>query len=81
MTAWLLTDHLCRACFGRVLKHAEEPTWRCSNCGLSHTGGTHASICACGIKLRNGRNAGLRCTPNNEPTPELPGEIVVVADT
>lgn len=83
VAGWEITDHLCRNCYGRILERTKQVSdgfvkeVRCSNCGFSATGG-HARICWCGYKMPGtGRNAGLRCTKNDSPTPEMPGEIVV----
>ena len=77
--AWNLTDHACRACFGRVLRSVAAPTvYRCSNCGLQEPGRKglkHPPICACGMKV-GGRDAGIRCVVV-EPTLECPSEVVV----
>jgi hypothetical protein len=73
-------DHVCRACFGRVLKHTDLSGQRhiftCSNCGLAAPGRNAHAICACGIRLKGGRDAGIRCERNTAPTPEFPSEIV-----
>jgi len=50
---------------------------RCSECGL-HAEGGHRKLCACGVKLRTGKNAGLRCVRNPDIRPEAPAEIIVV---
>lgn len=49
---------------------------RCTDCG-KEVAGRHESLCACGAKLMDGRNAGLRCVLNANRTPELPNEICV----
>lgn len=85
-----LTDHVCRACFGRVVKgrrpegntddHAH--TWTCTNCGAEHVSRVVSSVCACGLRLKplkaggNDRDAGVRCVRNAHPTPEFPSVIV-----
>lgn len=79
MQSWLLTDHVCRACFGRVLASASDDgaqRFRCSNCGLEAEGRKPEVLCACGLRLKNGRDAGIRCQRNEAPTPEFPSEIV-----
>lgn len=78
---WKITPHVCSRCLGRVLvaDNADgTQTARCSNCGLE-AGGGHKAICACGLKLKSGRSAGLRCTINPNRTDELPSEIVASA--
>jgi hypothetical protein len=78
---WRLTGHVCRHCLGRVLVTDNDDgteSARCSNCG-TEAEGDHRSICACGLKLRNGKSAGLRCAVNPNRTAELPSEIVAVS--
>ena len=78
--AWRLTDHCCRACFGRVLAREtfeHKRLYRCSNCGVEAVGASEAAICACGIKLgRKRRDAGIRCVPNPTINAECVSEIV-----
>ncbi len=50
--------------------------YRCATCGTEATAARASAICCCGIKMRTGRNAGIRCMPNPERTPEVPAEIV-----
>ena len=71
--AWKLIDHVCQHCLGRVLHDGSE--YRCSNCGT--TAERLTELCACGATLKNGKNAGLRCSRNHHQTPDCPGEIVV----
>lgn len=76
---WVITAHVCRCCFGRVLMREafdRKKTFRCSNCGIEAEGRTEAAICSCGIKLKTGVDAGIRCGPNPDKTPEFPSEIV-----
>lgn len=70
---WKVTDHVCRHCLGRVLN--DGCSYRCSNCGASEERLT--DLCCCGATLKNGKNAGLRCTRNHHKTPDCPAEIVV----
>lgn len=75
---WKLTDHCCRACFGRVLVREtfdRRRIYRCSNCGVEAEGRTEAAICACGLKLKTGVDAGIRCGVNENRTPEWPSEV------
>lgn len=78
---WELTDHVCRVCLGRVLRRkgvAGGWVHRCSDCGLEMAGRIE-SICACGVHLKTGKNAGLRCVRNPDgPSPENPAEVVVL---
>lgn len=75
---WRLTPHVCRKCLGRIVTSEDGSVSRCTNCGLEHAG-DHSTVCCCGLKLRNGRPAGLHCKPNDKPTAELPSEIVASA--
>jgi len=77
---WSIEPHCCRVCFGRVLMREtfdRRRIYRCSNCGVEAEGRTAAAICACGIKLKTGVDAGLRCETSDAPTPEFPSEVVV----
>jgi hypothetical protein len=85
---WVLVDHVCRRCFGRVLREvavmdglhgigAFVPTGRhrCSNCG--HEKNELKAVCACGVQAGPGR---FRCVTNPKASPEIPSEVVVVFD-
>ena len=78
--AWSITDHACRVCMGRVLirKTKTGTVARCADCGIEAPGSAK-SICACGKKQRDGRDAGLRCAANKDQRPEAPQEIVVIS--
>ena len=79
--AWRLTAHVCKICLGRVLitDNADgSHTVRCSNCGIEALG-DHKAICACGLKLRSGKSAGLRCALNPTPSAEFPSQVVAVS--
>ncbi|ATI15689.1 hypothetical protein [Bordetella phage vB_BbrM_PHB04] len=76
---WKLTPHVCRACFGRVLMREtfdRRKVFRCSNCGAEREGHDSRVICTCGLKLRTGIDAGVRCMVNADKSPEWPSEIV-----
>lgn len=76
---WVLTDHVCCACFARVLQLVtfdRRKVYRCSNCELERDGAGSQALCCCGIKLRNGRDAGIRCVKNPRRTPENPAQII-----
>ena len=70
---------MCRVCFGRILSRPDggDTVYRCSNCGAERTSTRPETLCACGITLRTGKNAGLRCVVSTERSPELPSEIIV----
>ncbi len=77
---WLLTQHVCRSCLGRVLARTDEDVaaamHRCSDCGCEATGGVE-SLCACGA-LPAGSRVRLRCAPNENRTAASPSEIIVI---
>lgn len=77
---WAVTDHVCQACFGRVLSRplgdGQNRAYRCSNCGATGDGRSPSVICACGMKLKGGRLMGLHCVPNSAPTPEFPAQVI-----
>ena len=77
-TAYVLTDHLCRNCASRILKAVGQPSYRCSQCDWRSEGASPERICICGSQKMNGQPTGLRCARNPNPTPENPGEIVVM---
>lgn len=89
---YALTDHVCRACQGRVLR-GDRPAgeqdehahlWVCSNCGAQAVHRDVSSVCTCGIRykpaLHGGpmRDAGIRCRPNDQRSPEFPALFVGV---
>ena len=81
MHHWIITNHACRVCLGRVLvRECEDGSkrTRCAECGTESAGGPK-SVCACGKKHPGGRDAGLRCILNTDQRPELPQEIVVIS--
>lgn len=78
---WALADHACRHCFGRVLARMGEDgvqVFRCSNCGAEGREKVK-TVCCCGMTLRSGKSAGLRCVINNNKTAALPSEVVAVS--
>ena len=81
---WTITDHCCRVCFSRVLMREafdHRRTYRCAGCGAEAEGSREAVICSCGIRLKTGVDAGIRCTPNAERSPEWPAEITATQAT
>lgn len=78
---WAITDHVCRVCFARVLVREtfdHRRVYRCTGCGIEREGRSEAAICACGIKLKTGVDAGIRCARAEAPTPEFPAEVTAV---
>lgn len=77
--SWSLTPHACRVCLGRVIKRTGvggRRIYRCTNCGTQLEAKVVSSLCCCGMKLRSGRDAGVRCLENPSQTPECPNEII-----
>ena len=77
--AYYLADHVCKTCFSRVVVNVlfdRRRVYRCTGCGAEVVGESEAALCACGIRLKDGRDAGIRCRRNEERTPENPFEIV-----
>jgi hypothetical protein len=62
-----MTDHCCRRCRGRILC-SDDGVYVCAECGLitdddDDCANHHVEdICCCGITLRGGKDARLRCT-------------------
>ena len=73
---YILTDHVCRFCLGRVLKVDGERRYRCADCGAEGEGSVK-SVCCCGAKLANGRSAGMVCEPNPARSEQAPCEVSV----
>ena len=81
---WAITDHVCRVCFSRVLVREtfdRRRIYRCSGCGIEKEGRSEAAICACGIKLKTGVDAGIRCELNINRSPEWPAEVAAAQAT
>ena len=77
--AYYFTDHICRVCFSRLMTRVtfdRRRIYRCTGCGVEMEGKSEAAICCCGIKLRSGKDAGIRCKSNDERSPENPFEII-----
>lgn len=75
---WALTPHCCRVCFSRVLVREtfdRRRVYRCAGCGVEQEGRSEAAICCCGLKLKTGVDAGIRCVVSQDRTPEFPQEI------
>jgi hypothetical protein len=76
---WVVLDHICRACFGRLLKSTDRDgtiVIKCADCETEAYERVE-NLCCCGAKLRNGRRAGLKCQRNPAPGAEQPAQIVV----
>lgn len=78
---WELSPHICRVCLARVLVRNtfdRRKVYRCSNCETEAEGVGPQVICCCGMKMRAGRDLGVRCVPNPRRTPENPARIVAM---
>jgi hypothetical protein len=76
---WMLSDHCCRLCFGRVLDRTDAEgrhVVRCADCGAAAEG-AHDALCACGIDT-GAAKVRLQCRRQVAPTSEYPSEIVAV---
>ena len=76
---WILEDHLCKKCGGRILRCATgygmtpggTSLYKCANCGLCAYGLSPDSLCWCGMKHRNQHIPAYMCLSfgeiENEP--------------
>ena len=86
---WRLEPHCCRVCFARIASRPADDggrLYQCTNCGAEAAGRRPDALCACGTKVRKGgkhspvyADAGIRCTINENPTPEFPSLYVAKA--
>jgi hypothetical protein len=68
---WVLEDHLCRHCGGRILRCVSgggptgggNPLYKCASCGLSGAAYLPAVLCWCGFKHRGNAEGAYRCLP------------------
>ena len=74
-----ILDHVCRVCMGRLMSVMRDREVRihCPNCGAEALGPVE-NLCMCGATTRTGRDAGLRCARNPNPTPDNPACVGVV---
>lgn len=72
---WRLTDHCCRVCFGRVLRHEDGHRLRCAECGAEGEGPVE-SMCFCGVEVCG--EQPFQCLPNPERGADTPNEVCVV---
>lgn len=77
---WAVEDHVCRVCFGRIISARGDENhtrgYLCTNCGAKSSGRAVSCVCCCGLRLRPGVDAMVRCQRNENPTPEFPSEII-----
>lgn len=74
---WVVVDHACRHCGGRVLTLDNGTTAlaRCAECGAMEEGG-HAALCCCGAEL-GALGRVLECVRNPSPSKASPNQILV----
>ena len=70
---WVVEDHVCRKCGGRILRCVSNvitgggnPLWRCADCGEQTSGMTPACLCWCGYKQRCQTISGYTCVHRRE---------------
>ena len=77
---WRLEPHVCRSCFSRIVSRPldeddDKRLYHCPNCGMEAEGSRASVLCACGMKVRKGKNAwidaGVRCHLNQARSPEF----------
>lgn len=74
----VLTDHVCRCCFSRLLKRGLGG-YLCPNCGAETKSQDVSDLCACGASTNQGQNLGLTCQPN--PNKSAANPVLFVATT
>ncbi len=68
---WVLEDHLCRACGGRILRCVKgqgatpggNPLFKCADCGTCTSGSGADALCWCGFSHRGNRTTAYVCRP------------------
>jgi len=69
--AWVLEDHLCRACGGRILRCVSgggmtgggNPIYLCADCGASRAQMGPDELCWCGFSHRRQSIQAYKCVP------------------
>ncbi|CAB4137788.1 hypothetical protein UFOVP326_83 [uncultured Caudovirales phage] len=85
---WVLVDHACRHCLGRMARNADEPAeFRCTTCEATSVGGPQG-VCACGIRVQWAprgeaarsvtKRARFHCGPNPDRGFRSPAVVVVL---
>ncbi len=86
--AWRLEPHICRGCFARLVSRPVDGgrQYQCTNCGAEAVAREASAVCCCGMKLRKSTatgkagglmiDAGIRCIPNPNQSPEFPALFV-----
>lgn len=69
---WVLEDHLCKGCGGRILRAVSgvgvtpggNPVFRCADCGVTTSSMGPQSLCWCGFSHRQQHHmTAYRCLP------------------
>jgi len=68
---WVLEDHLCRKCGGRILRCVEgngmtpggNPVYKCADCGAAKASMTPDDLCWCGLIHKNQHYPAYMCLP------------------
>ena len=68
---WVLEDHLCRICGGRILRCVRgngitgggNPIFRCADCGASGAAMGPQGLCWCGFSHRQQSANSYQCVP------------------
>ena len=78
---WVIEDHLCRACGGRILRCVSgngmtpggSPVFKCADCGVSKADTGPEELCWCGMRHRNNNIRAYACVPFSilETAPEF----------
>lgn len=75
---WILADHACKACMGRILvrlQHGQMVESRCAECG-AHADSDYTAVCCCGAEAGTlGRI--LECFRNPQVSAQVPQEVLV----
>jgi len=75
---WIVVDHLCSNCMGRLLKRRISPTVtevRCAKCDARAIG-SELELCWCGVNV--GRHGKIfECIKNPNKRPEVPNAVLV----
>jgi DNA-directed RNA polymerase subunit RPC12/RpoP len=71
-TTWIIEDHLCSGCGGRILRSASgagptpggNPLFKCADCGKTNSAMTPGILCWCGFSHRGNYNStAYLCKP------------------
>lgn len=78
--SWVITDHVCRYCCGRVLKRRVTPRLSyviCAKCGKREKSTEASALCFCGVDVGH-HGKIFECVKNPNPRSELPNQILVL---